>query len=117
MATTRQYAKLGYLFLNNGKWDNQQIIQDSWIKQSTSPISDEFNHYGFYWWLLPGFDNHDQYDIPDSTYFALGAHGQRMCVVPEKNLVVLRMADDSDTEENAWDTMKFLSLILASITQ
>ena len=116
-ATTRQYAKFGYLYLSKGKWNNQQIIPKSWIDQSTSPISEKFNHYGFYWWMLPGFENYYQYDVPDSTYFAIGAHGQRMCIVPEKNLVVIRMAEDADTEENPWDTMKFLSLVLDSITE
>ena len=116
-ATTRDYAKLGYLYLNYGKWNDQQIIPENWIKQSTQPISEEFNHYGYYWWLPPGFDNYDEYDIPDSTYFAVGAHGQRLCIVPEKNLVVIRMAEDSVTEENNWDTIKFLSFVLDAIVE
>ena len=103
--------------MNKGRWNGQTIISEDWINLSIAQISEKFNHYGFYWWTLPGFENYDQYGIPDSTYFAVGANGQRMCIVPEKDLIVLRMADDRNAEENTWDTLKFLSLILESIIE
>jgi CubicO group peptidase (beta-lactamase class C family) len=116
-ASIKEYAKLGYLYLNKGRWNGQTIISEDWINLSIAQISEKFNHYGFYWWTLPGFENYDQYNIPDSAYFAIGANGQRMCIVPEKDLIVLRMADDRNAEENTWDTLKFLSLILESIIE
>jgi len=116
-ATTRQYARMGYLYLKKGRWEQEQIMPEEWVIQSTNPISDEFNHYGFYWWLPPGFQNYDQYDIPDSTYIAVGANGQRMYIVPEYNLVVLRMGQGTGTEDKSWDTMKFLELILNAVKQ
>ena len=116
-ATTRQYAKFGYLYLNKGEWDGEQVISRDWVNKSTKPVSQEFPHYGLYWWLLPGFENYTNYNIPDSTFFAVGARGQRICIVPEKDLLIVRMADDSPEQETTWDTLKFLSLIIESITE
>ncbi len=39
-------AKLGYLFLNKGLWDGQQVVSPAWVKAATSGSS-----YGYQWWL------------------------------------------------------------------
>jgi hypothetical protein len=75
-------AKIGYLFLNKGKWEDKQIISAAWIKQATSrhiTLADG-EGYGYRWWLpdeLPGL------------YEARGRGGQRICVFPEKNSVIV----------------------------
>jgi len=113
----REYAKLGYLYLKYGKWDNEQIISEFWIRESIKPVSDEINHYGYYWWLPPAFDNYTQYNIPANTYLAVGAYGQRMYIVPEENLLIVRLGQSAGTNEIPWDTMRFLSLVLESIRE
>ena len=51
-------AKLGTLFLNNGKWKNQQIVSESWVTASISPVVHDVNPdneskvgYGYQWWI------------------------------------------------------------------
>lgn len=74
-------AKIGYLYLNDGRWEEKQIIPPSWVQASTSPqinagtLSDD---YGYQWWV-----------DSDGYYMALGYDGQFIFVVPEKNMVVV----------------------------
>ena len=51
-------AKLGALFLNKGKWQNQQIVSENWVTASISPIVNDVNPdnksnvgYGYQWWI------------------------------------------------------------------
>ncbi len=82
-------AKFGYLYLNNGTWDGIQIINEEWITNATKPKInfDGAWDYGFQWWV-PKVN-------PTGAYVAWGWRGQRMFVIPERNLVaVLTGFDD-----------------------
>jgi CubicO group peptidase (beta-lactamase class C family) len=78
--TTRDMAKFGYLFLNNGTWDEQQVISTNWINVSTSSLTrlDEDTGYGYQWWVMPSI----------GAYYAAGLYGQFIFVIPEYDLVV-----------------------------
>lgn len=78
--TPRDMAKFGYLYLNKGKWENEQIIPEDWVTTSTSAHSDTYwgSRYGYHWW------------IPNNECFASqGACGQNIYVYPEKNIVIV----------------------------
>jgi len=76
----RDMAKIGWLYLNKGRWEEKQIISEAWVEASTrGHISATlFDHYGYQWWI-------------DSAgyYAAVGYKGQRIFVVPAKNMVVV----------------------------
>jgi CubicO group peptidase (beta-lactamase class C family) len=36
-ATLRDYAKFGQLYLNNGAWNNEQIVPEDWVNASHNP--------------------------------------------------------------------------------
>jgi len=77
----KDMAKIGLLYLNNGKWENQQILSAEWVTESRQPYIDgKWNneHYGYQWWI-----NQAGY------YSAVGMFGQAIYVVPKKNLVVV----------------------------
>jgi len=49
-------AKIGSLLLNNGKWNDKQIVSESWVTTSTSPVVNAVNPesktgYGYQWWI------------------------------------------------------------------
>ncbi|WP_235294847.1 serine hydrolase domain-containing protein [Portibacter lacus] len=85
----RDFLKIGQLVLNNGKWNGQQVVSESWIKESTSfhlPISESKDEgYGYQWWT--GHLNVDQTKIP--IVYAAGYGGQFLYIVPDLNLVAL----------------------------
>ena len=81
----RDLAKFGYLYLNNGNWNGEQILPENWVKLNTEKY---FNtlwpafKYGYQWWLLPYGEN-------QITMLASGLGGQRMLVIPELNIVAV----------------------------
>ena len=79
---SRDMAKIGYLFLNEGEWKSKQIISADWIKRATKKhvAFEDGGGYGYRWWIhgeLPGL------------YEARGRGGQRICIWPEKDIVVV----------------------------
>ena len=73
-------AKIGYLYLNNGLWEDKQIISSKWIKGSTRKhiSTTESFDYGYQWWITDS-----------SEYLAMGYGGQYIFVVPENNIVAV----------------------------
>ena len=86
----RDMAKVGLLYLNRGKWENEQIISARWIEASTQPYLDgrwAGEDYGYHWWVNPaGF------------YSAIGMYGQAIYVVPDKNLIAVFTAENTGND-------------------
>ena len=82
--TSRDMAKLGYLYLQGGKWDGQQILSAGWVKAATQMHTgtDGELGYGYQWWTYPS----------RGAYTALGRFGQTIFVVPEAALIVVTTA-------------------------
>ncbi|BDG78463.1 6-aminohexanoate-dimer hydrolase [Bacillus subtilis] len=93
--TPRDMARFGYLYLNHGTWNNQQIIPESWIDQSTAMNA---NNYGYLWWLR------DEDSV--FSYSALGDGGNVICCVPEKNLVVAIASEFIMNARDRWQLIK-----------
>jgi CubicO group peptidase (beta-lactamase class C family) len=81
----RNMAKIGYLHLNNGVWDGEQIIPADYVAAATSYQSagdaTGYAAYGFQWWVIES--------DPLRSYFALGFGSQYIYVAPERDLVVV----------------------------
>lgn len=83
-------AKIGYLFLNGGQWDGEQIVSLEWVDNSTAKHVDAtiMEGYGYHWWISP-----------NGYYSAVGYKGQFIHVVPILKLVVVftsRSEEDFD---------------------
>jgi CubicO group peptidase (beta-lactamase class C family) len=82
--TTRDMAKIGYLYLRGGEWDSKQIVPRAWIDKvfkASIPmnISDKTDwRYGSAWWTLPA----------RKAYLAVGFNRQLILVMPEAGVVV-----------------------------
>jgi len=86
--SARDMARFGRLFLKEGKWGDKQVIPFSWKKASTSSYSDTFIKgvgFGYLWWIL----TNDVYGMKKGSYFASGAFGQKIFILPEKNSVIV----------------------------
>lgn len=92
------YARFGSIFLHNGFWNDAQILSEEWIYESTSPIQRDLGHevlndgkwyYKYHW---AGLQNGDgTYD-----YYAHGHFEQLVYVAPRKNVVIVRLGDQTD---------------------
>lgn len=85
----RDLAKFGYLFLNDGLWNGQQIISTDWINASkavhTNPQSWEGNGYGYQWWS----NNNTEITNFENYYFAAGYGGQYMFINESMNMIIV----------------------------
>jgi len=90
----RDMAKLGYLFLNGGRWQGKQIIGEKWIKESTKNQTGSIqlpawvqaaDGYGYQWWLgsLKVLTQEIRF------YGARGRAGQFILVFPEQQMVAV----------------------------
>ncbi|WP_434353933.1 serine hydrolase [Psychrobacter sp. HD31] len=92
--TMRDYAKIGLLYLHQGKLNGQQLIPSEWVKMSTTPDAPHLmpgkrdnatreQGYGFQWWIPV----HD-----DGDFFGSGIYDQYIYVQPHKNLVIVTLS-------------------------
>lgn len=108
-ATPRDWAKFGLLYLHNGNWNGEQILNKSWVTYSATPTNGSNGKYGAHFWLNAG----GVYpDVPRDLFSCNGYQGQHVFIIPSKNIVIVRMGL---TEEPDFDFNVFLKDILASI--
>ena len=84
--TSRNLARFGQLYLNNGRWGETQVITEQWVIDSTQRQSAGFpaispHGYGYQWWI-------DQID-GHHMFFAMGMGGQHVFVIPDLSIVAV----------------------------
>jgi len=98
--TARQLARYGHLYLNRGNWDGRQLLPAAFVEQAErnqvpNVGASKFLHgrFGFYWWtndVMP--DGKRPWPAaPPKTYTAHGRGCNYCFVVPEWNMVIVRM--------------------------
>lgn len=93
--TARDLSRLGYLYLNQGVWNGQQIISKTWIQESTA---DQSENYGYLWWRRG--------NGVDFTYFAAGYGGSYLYCTPGKDLVVTIISKLGARPLDRWPIME-----------
>lgn len=86
--STEDHARFGLLFLNKGKWKEQQIISPAWIKEATTSSSANPS-YGYLWWLNHPDSSRYVADAGKEMYYAAGFGGNFIIILPEENMVVV----------------------------
>ena len=90
----RDYARFGQLILNNGKWNDKQIVSEKYIKEATSPATylkdptennKPVDYYGYQYWIL----NRGGRTVPMMN----GLFGQYVYAVKDKNTVIVRLGN------------------------
>jgi len=84
----RAMAKFGLLYMNNGSWNEQQILSADWVNRSSHGPFTGYpqTSYGYQWWI----------DDSDEWYSARGYNGQFIYVIPEYDIVVVFSSDNED---------------------
>jgi CubicO group peptidase (beta-lactamase class C family) len=99
---SRDLAKLGYLYLNGGRWDGVQVIPADYVRAATQahshpPHSAPFGGYGYQWWVTT------EHGHP--SFLAVGYGGQFVQVIPDLDLVVVIT---SDAANRRWDAQNLV---------
>ena len=106
--TARDWARFGLLYYNNGIWKGDTILPKGWVSYTTTPAVASKGEYGAQFWLnkskkLP--------DVPEDLFSCNGHRGQRVYIIPSRNLVVVRLGFGED----GFSHNDFLKGILAAI--
>jgi len=105
--TSRNMAKFGLLYLNNGQYNGKQILSSQWITETLQPYSstgwgwgNDFSEdgYGYLWYIGKIKD----YQI----YFAAGHGGQFIFNFPQLNMVIVTTAEWWLQDSPAWSQMQ-----------
>ena len=112
--TARDMAKLGYLYLNQGRWENQFIVPQDWVELS---LKDHLTNiygrysYGYHWWLTRV--------AGETAFLASGFGGQIIGVVPSLDLVVVLKYEAENPRHpksgTAHDDMKLFELLVKAV--
>jgi len=85
----RDMAKIGQMVLNGGRWEGRQILDESWIRASTTlhlAAGEEAEGYGYLWWLM---DAPASQASPVQAVVANGWGSQFIAIFPTLDLVVV----------------------------
>lgn len=136
--TSRDFARFGMLYMNDGAWGDEQVVPEGWVAESLMPSESE-EGYGYKWWLTGRAND----ELPPDTFSARGHDGQFTYVIPSLDLVVVRngtyikydgepVADPNLFEkypnsivpelgtvgpEEGWDDAEFLAPIVGSVSE
>jgi CubicO group peptidase (beta-lactamase class C family) len=115
LATARDWARFGQLYLQDGVWEGRRLLPEGWVSFSTTPTSQSPGGiYGAHWWLglKPelGGGTPAATRLPRDACFAVGHEAQVLTVVPSRRLVVVRLG--LSVYIDAWNHAAFLSELL-----
>lgn len=96
--SARDFARLGYLWLRNGRWGKRQLVPGEWIKQATTRYRRHDDttpvNYGYTFWIKDDVDG-----VPMDTFGARGHNINDCYVIPSLDLVIARLGNDNPPRE------------------
>jgi CubicO group peptidase (beta-lactamase class C family) len=113
-ATAKDFAKLGQLYLDQGKWKGQQFLPEGWVKEATRPSLDylkpeasalKIRGYQYQWWVPAGYDG---------EYFANGVWGQMIWVSEKTNTVIVKTSVDKEYRSHLTETFAAMRALSAN---
>lgn len=123
-ATARDYAKIGELYRQGGKLNDQQIVPAQWVKASVTPDAPhlqpgsgpdpEFTFgYGYQWWIPKG---------DEGEFVAIGVYNQFIYVNPAHDVVIVKLSANSsygtssdESSNREMETIEFFRAIVGEI--
>lgn len=103
---SRDFLKLGKLYLDNGRWKGQQVVPEQWITDSVTPdaahlmpgkrdTADTTLGYGYQWWIP---------ENSDGEFLALGIYDQFIYVNQKANIVIAKNSANIDFMQNDFES-------------
>lgn len=92
-SNARDFAKLGQLLLDDGKSENIQVLDSAWVNKMRTPTTLSKGAYGMGLWI-----NNDN---PIKHYYFWGLYGQYIIVIPEKQMIIVRLGEFKNQPKDA----------------
>ncbi len=114
---TRDFARFGKLYRDNGRWNGKQIVPAQWVADSVTPdaphlqpgkreTSDHNLGYGYQWWIP---------ENADSEFMAIGIYDQFLYVNQKAGIVIVKNSANSDFMEQAFESTNETVAVFRSI--
>jgi CubicO group peptidase (beta-lactamase class C family) len=94
----RDFARLGYLWLRQGRWGENQLVPKNWMKKATERFiqtTGKTHNYGYTFWLQDNWEN-----VPKDTFSSRGHNINDCYVIPSLDLVIARQGNDNPSRDN-----------------
>lgn len=115
-SNARDFARIGLLYLNKGKWNKQTIVTEKYITASITPkynLKDAegkvVDFYGYQLWTSY-YKNMD-------VFYARGIKGQYIICIPEKQLVIVRLGHERGENLPTYHPVEFSTYIDFALEQ
>jgi CubicO group peptidase (beta-lactamase class C family) len=115
VASGRDWARLGNLYLQDGVWNGERILPAGYTKFVSTPapawVADKRPIYGAFFWI----NGAGQYPVPRESYYMSGAGGQTTMIVPSHDLVAVRLGHYKGDSAGAATFRKALALLMEAV--
>ena len=102
-SNAKDFARYGKLFKDHGKWNGKQILDSAFVAKSVTPRFNDGEMYGYGWWLA---------NFNDKEVFYMRGHlGQLVIVIPEDNLIVVRLGHSIEKSQGDAHSPDFYTFI------
>jgi CubicO group peptidase (beta-lactamase class C family) len=98
-SSARDFARIGKVYLDSGRWNGKQIVPEKYVLESVHPaptfdkdLDAKNNRYGYSWWLLPAYKGHN-------IFYARGILGQYIIMIPDMNMIIVRLGKQRSPEQ------------------
>ena len=108
-SNSRDYAKLGQLFLDDGKVGDAQIISPEFLEEMKTPTKHSNGVYGMGLWI--------NNDAAIKHYYFWGHLGQYIIVIPEKQMVIVRTGTYKDQPKDEKGRPKQVGFLVNEISK
>lgn len=114
-SNARDFARIGKLYLDSGRWNGNQIVPEDYALESVSVTGLKNNDgtpclsYGFSWWMIPQYKGHH-------IFYARGILGQYVLVIPDLKMIVVRLGSKrlpNDSDDVPADVYYYLDAALS----
>jgi len=117
-ASARDWARFGFLYLNNGVFNGERIFPDNWVAYSTTVTDNTpLGEYGAQIWLNKGNPEDPSQrkfpKLPSDLFYFGGYNKQIVAIIPSKKMVIVRLGVTTD---QSWNHENFIEDILSTIT-
>jgi CubicO group peptidase (beta-lactamase class C family) len=120
LASARDWARFGQLYLDDGVAGGTRILPEGWVGYSASPTSGAYVGYGAGFWTNLGDSKGANYRIaqgwPRDAFFARGSLGQYVIIIPSERLVIVRFGRTANWPLDADGVSRLVGEVVAAST-
>jgi CubicO group peptidase (beta-lactamase class C family) len=115
LASARDWARLGQLYLQDGVWKGERILPEGFVRfvSTLAPAwkADNGPVYGGFFWI----NGDGRFPVPKEAYYMAGAGGQFTLIIPSHDLVVARLGHYKGSEAGSEGLNRALAMLMEAV--